>query len=550
MTTFLPYLFKSPRVQISLFVVICFYLAPSGCGSDAQILKFKAPQDLHTHVAKMDPNYQHILVQLGAPSKKQMESTALLPGFIAFHQQPDGSLQGVFRANREQSLDPETAFALTDANDHVCGQTQFMLNNTALLGDFLGPEFRYHVRVASVANLLDQVNGSAIRDHAVDLAALATRHHKSTVGARAPQLVETKFLSAANGITGFSTRQVTHTTFSTLQNSVIATILGSSKPDEIVILGAHLDSVNANGGRTSPNSVNAPGMDDNASGIGAITEVLRLLKQAGGSFSRTIEIHAYAGEEGGLLGSGEIASLYKAQGKKVVAMLNLDMTSYAQDPASAKIYIVPNSTSKEASRGLRDLLNAYLDGNYQSIPLTAGSSDHASWHLQGFHSAFSFEHPVYYNKNLHTLQDSSFQNTPLSARFAKLAAAFVLHNAGWSTAASEYAQALVQSGSSLKNTDIKVAILKPKADGTNYIAIAGASSWTAIDVCYITETGATGCKREREELDSTGVSKNGRTAFVTQIPFSLQEKARVRIMAYDEADRFVAERNLRFTARK
>ena len=62
--------------------------------------------------------------------------------------------------------------------------------------------------------------------------------------------------------------------------------------DEIVLLGAHFDSVAA-----------ATGATDNATGCAAMMEAMRILKAVGAKPRRTIRIALWGGEEQGLLGS-------------------------------------------------------------------------------------------------------------------------------------------------------------------------------------------------------------------------------------------------------
>ena len=75
-----------------------------------------------------------------------------------------------------------------------------------------------------------------------------------------------------------------------MQPSVIARIRGNgANANELVILGAHEDSINggANG--------RSPGADDDASGSATVLEVFRVLVQNGFRPRRTVEFHAYSG---------------------------------------------------------------------------------------------------------------------------------------------------------------------------------------------------------------------------------------------------------------
>lgn len=74
--------------------------------------------------------------------------------------------------------------------------------------------------------------------------------------------------------------------------NVLAEIPGTDKADELVMLGAHLDSWHAGTGAT-----------DNAAGSAVMMEAMRILKAAGLKLRRTVRIGLWSGEEEGLLGS-------------------------------------------------------------------------------------------------------------------------------------------------------------------------------------------------------------------------------------------------------
>lgn len=86
----------------------------------------------------------------------------------------------------------------------------------------------------------------------------------------------------------------------------------------VTILGAHQDSTNF-----LP-FLAAPGADDDGSGTVTILEALRALVTAGFQPESDVEWHWYSAEEGGLLGSQEVAAEYERQGTKVRAMLQQD----------------------------------------------------------------------------------------------------------------------------------------------------------------------------------------------------------------------------------
>lgn len=57
-------------------------------------------------------------------------------------------------------------------------------------------------------------------------------------------------------------------------------------------------------------------------------EAFRSLVHNGFKPERPVEFHWYSGEEAGLLGSQDVADKYYQEGKRVVAMLQNDMTGF------------------------------------------------------------------------------------------------------------------------------------------------------------------------------------------------------------------------------
>lgn len=100
----------------------------------------------------------------------------------------------------------------------------------------------------------------------------------------------------------------------TLQQwNTVADIRGSEKPDEVVILGAHLDSWDL-----------ATGGTDNGAGAIAVLEAARILKASGVKPKRTIRFVLFTGEEQGLFGSQAYAGDHESELDKVQAVLVLD----------------------------------------------------------------------------------------------------------------------------------------------------------------------------------------------------------------------------------
>ncbi len=206
------------------------------------------------------------------------------------------------------------------------------------------------------------------------------------------------------------------------QPSVILTIHGSRFPDEIVVLGGHLDSTV---GRFSP-TLRAPGADDNASGIAVLTETARVLLSSGFQPERTIQFMGYAAEEVGLVGSGEIAAQYQADLVDVRGALQLDMVNFPG--ANGDIAIIVDFTDSGQNQFVRDLIDQYVNADWANAACGYACSDHASWTRSGFPASFPFEAPMgQHNPSIHTVGDTlarSGQRAEHALKFVELAIAY------------------------------------------------------------------------------------------------------------------------------
>jgi bacterial leucyl aminopeptidase len=225
---------------------------------------------------------------------------------------------------------------------------------------------------------------------------------------------------------GFSTRSdVTVELFDQgyPQKSVILTIPGTTKPDEVVVIGGHLDSI-AVGGTAS----DAPGADDDASGIATLDHIAKTLLAADVRSERTIQFMAYAAEEVGLRGSQAIVRDYQRRGVNVVGALQLDMTNY--QGSDRDIWLIDDFTSKPQNQFLAQLIERYTTATWGSDRCGYACSDHASWHRAGVPASMPHEtRSRDRNRQIHTARDTlevSRNNASHAAKFARLGAAYAI----------------------------------------------------------------------------------------------------------------------------
>jgi Zn-dependent M28 family amino/carboxypeptidase len=104
---------------------------------------------------------------------------------------------------------------------------------------------------------------------------------------------------------------------------IIENVLGVQKgtdPYRYVIVGGHIDSRVTNEMNATSD---APGANDNASGVALVLETARILSKE--KFAATIVYAVFSGEEQGLWGATLLAETAKARGWQVDAMLNNDI---------------------------------------------------------------------------------------------------------------------------------------------------------------------------------------------------------------------------------
>ncbi|KFE66501.1 M20/M25/M40 family metallo-hydrolase [Hyalangium minutum] len=250
-----------------------------------------------------------------------------------------------------------------------------------------------------------------------------TRRYNVQAGADAANWLKSQWTTIANGRSDISVALFTHTW---TQPSVIATITGTTLPNEVVVIGGHLDSINQ-----SSSTGAAPGADDDASGVASLTEAFRVAVANGYKPARTVKFMAYAAEEVGLNGSAAIANSFKSAGTNVVGVLQLDMTNYKG--SQYEFAMVTDNTNATLNNFTVSLINTYqpdLGGTkITNITCGYGCSDHASWTSAGYPSTMPFEATMTTdNPQIHTTGDTlTFMGGTAnnSVKFAKLAVSFL-----------------------------------------------------------------------------------------------------------------------------
>ncbi|WP_447940651.1 M20/M25/M40 family metallo-hydrolase [Pseudoxanthomonas mexicana] len=282
----------------------------------------------------------------------------------------------------------------------------------------------------TVNRWLPQVEEQRIYDTINHLSSYRNRYFASTHGRTSAEWIRTHWQSLAAGRDDVTTELFTACSNCSTQPSVILTIRGWDLPNEVVVLGAHLDSINGN----TPNDPNqlAPGADDDASGIATLTETLRIALADGWKPRRTVKFMGYAAEEVGLRGSNAIAQSFRASGVNVVSVLQVDMTNY-KFGAVTDMKLITDYSNTALKNFFVTLFDTYLAPRGLTRSNTAcgyACSDHASWTNAGYPAAMMFEAggPNGSFPYIHTPQDTLAtmgESAQHSVKFAQFALAYL-----------------------------------------------------------------------------------------------------------------------------
>ena len=204
--------------------------------------------------------------------------------------------------------------------------------------------------------------------------------------------------------------------------NVIAEVPGTDPvlKDQIVMIGAHLDSWHAGTGAT-----------DNADGSAVVMEALRILKSIGARPKRTIRVALWSGEEEGLLGSKAYVARHltgdanKSEREKFDVYFNLD-------PGTGPIY----GWYLENNEAVRPIFDQWLDqfhdvASRKNIIQPIGNTDHLSFIAVGIPGFNAVQDYTNYDVRTHHTNVDTFERVNLTelrqcavvmASFAYLAA--------------------------------------------------------------------------------------------------------------------------------
>jgi len=177
----------------------------------------------------------------------------------------------------------------------------------------------------------------------------------------------------------------------------------------LVVVAAHLDSINQAGGPTAP----APGADDNGSGSAGLLELARLL--ATRTWQHDLRLVLFGGEEEGLFGSTQhVATLPRADRTRIRAVLNMDMIG-SRNTATPTVLLEGAQLSSSQIADLSAAAAAVTDLVVETS-LSPFASDHVPFIDRGIPAVLTIEGGDSANGHIHSAADVADHVEPAFAR--------------------------------------------------------------------------------------------------------------------------------------
>jgi hypothetical protein len=278
----------------------------------------------------------------------------------------------------------------------------------------------------AVQKVLNKLSSSQYKQYMTTLAqSLPTRYSCSSGQLTARDTISNLFkkLGLVTSIEMFTNSCRSACKSSTGYN-VIGVKRGLVRPEEYYLIAAHYDSMSGHPCQ------NAPGANDNASGMAGVMELARVFSQF--NTEASLIFVAFGGEELGMLGSEKYVQTLVSSGLKssLEAFVILDMISYYNKHRG--VIIEGSSATTQQAAVLKRL--AGYGSTYTGLTIETttdyGDSDHEPFLDNGMAGALLIETDWSNYKYYHTTKDQmTYQNIPYGLEILKVAAALLAQEA-------------------------------------------------------------------------------------------------------------------------
>jgi hypothetical protein len=282
--------------------------------------------------------------------------------------------------------------------------------------------------ISCIKSITDMITEEELRAYVLALQNFGTRYASSQGNLKAARYLKKTFQSFGIEDVRFDEFSYYNDLTKTYDRSrnVVASKPGLKKPEKIVVIGAHFDTIcrRASDGRVSALDKEnpAPGADDNGTGVATILAAARVLNRY--KFDHTLRFVAFSAEEGGLYGSSHYAAEAAKKGEDILAMINIDMIGYKdQEPEDMDIFA--NKKSTWLLDTLVDNAAVYAPGLliYRIVNDTYDGTDHGPFWYNGYPAVCFMEDYYPSNRFYHTPADTiDTVDFPFTLKSVKLVA--------------------------------------------------------------------------------------------------------------------------------
>ena len=268
------------------------------------------------------------------------------------------------------------------------------------------------IKIPTIDLILDQVNSTKLKERIDILSSFHTRNTKSSYIEDVAYWLKNELHNLCDDRVFFHNyTQIDQNQTFNLKNIICSSKQGSASShqyNKTIIIGAHYDS---RAEVLNNTNTRAPGADDNASGVSALLELVRILSPL--NLKLNLEFVLFAGEEQGLWGSSSYAKYIDKNNrtKTIDLYINFDMLGYTPSNETNKVileydignkYVQNDNYSKTIALFIKQIASNYT--NLEAILSKLENSDFIPFEafghtVIGIHDGGAKKNPHYHKSS-------------------------------------------------------------------------------------------------------------------------------------------------------
>lgn len=258
--------------------------------------------------------------------------------------------------------------------------------------------------------VVNQVSASSYQHYLDDL--LYTHSGDSRYSGTTHDAARDNISSELSGF-GLTTTKSSFTYSGASYYNVVAERVGTIRPNDIYIIGAHFDSVSG-----------SPGADDDASGVAGVLEAARVL--SGYQFDATVRFIAFDREEQWMVGSSAYVSQHASE--NIVGMISLDLIAHKN--ANNQVSIYGATGSNPLKETFQDSVTLYGDGLTGVVKSTDKSSDHRPFQNAGYQAILVHDDNTSYHTSTDSVDTPNYIDYTYAANITRSTVGYLATEAG------------------------------------------------------------------------------------------------------------------------